>query len=126
MSGDSFYILLNLTRGDNAAARHIKRQQRRTWYRGNTAQPIRCQRLVIISAREEEASQAVRTKRAAQKARASAARAAAEQPRPQQSRPPHRPASDLDDFEFDDRDGSEVSDMSDGSDMSDMSDVSDS
>ena len=37
VSGDYYYILTKMGQGDNEAARHMKRQQRRDWYRGKAS-----------------------------------------------------------------------------------------
>ena len=77
-SGDHYYVLVKLGCGDNKAARGMKRNARRAWYKGESVvNSVRCERLVLTCAREEAATEAVRAKRAAQRARAQARRAAA-------------------------------------------------
>ena len=90
------FELVKLQVGDNQAARHMKRQQRREWYRGSSRNGVgdKCARLVTTWAKEEEATEAVRAKRTAQRARAAARRAQAE-------------AEAADRHHFDDDDGME-------------------
>ena len=77
-SGEHWFALVQIGGGDNKAARHLKRQARRNWYKGNAsdAVPVRCKRLVIVTAREEMEDAAMREKRARQKAARDAKKAA--------------------------------------------------
>ena len=90
-SGDHYFVLIKCSIGDNKAARHIKRQQRRQWYKGNSTvagadgSMLRCQRLVIMWPREEADANAVRAKREVARARAAAQRTARAQAAEQQT-----------------------------------------